>query len=269
MKLYHYTDQAGFLGIIQNKNLWATKIQYLNDNNEFKLALEISREILDKRVAKARSNNEENRIKRLKLNLSNIRNINMCVCSLSEEGDLLSQWRGYSSGYGGYSLGFERNQLEEIASTQGFDLCKCVYSKREQYELIQELVDETLLRFIDYQEPHTNYLDCTSDSSSYFNDKLARLAPVIKDDSFSEEAEWRLISKNGISMKDLDYRVGKSMLTPYFNIKFGARFDDALKTVIVGHTPHKDLAISATDMCIYKYGYSADIQESSIPYRSW
>ncbi|TON64499.1 hypothetical protein CGH53_23715, partial [Vibrio parahaemolyticus] len=30
MKLYHYTDQNGFMGILGCNELWATKILYLN-----------------------------------------------------------------------------------------------------------------------------------------------------------------------------------------------------------------------------------------------
>jgi adenosylmethionine-8-amino-7-oxononanoate aminotransferase len=33
--LYHYTSQAGLLGIINSKVLWASNIFYLNDTTEF------------------------------------------------------------------------------------------------------------------------------------------------------------------------------------------------------------------------------------------
>jgi hypothetical protein len=33
--IYHYTTQTGLLGIIENKELWATKIIYMNDSTEF------------------------------------------------------------------------------------------------------------------------------------------------------------------------------------------------------------------------------------------
>jgi hypothetical protein len=35
--LYHYTGQLGLLGMTQTRELWATKIQYMNDAAEFHL----------------------------------------------------------------------------------------------------------------------------------------------------------------------------------------------------------------------------------------
>ncbi len=38
--LYHYTNQRGFLGIVRDKQVWATHTQYLNDRREFSHAVE-------------------------------------------------------------------------------------------------------------------------------------------------------------------------------------------------------------------------------------
>src|SRR5215472_4859066 len=45
--LYHYTGQDGLLSIINTAELWATKIQYMNDATEFNIALSMARQILD------------------------------------------------------------------------------------------------------------------------------------------------------------------------------------------------------------------------------
>lgn len=47
MILYHYTDQSGFMGIIANKEFWATKIEYFNDENEHNLACRLAKEHLE------------------------------------------------------------------------------------------------------------------------------------------------------------------------------------------------------------------------------
>jgi hypothetical protein len=33
--LYHYTSQAGLIGIVKSMKLWATSIRYLNDSREY------------------------------------------------------------------------------------------------------------------------------------------------------------------------------------------------------------------------------------------
>ena len=49
LTLYHYTDQAGLLGIMESRRLWATKVQYLNDFMEFGLAVDIAKKKLAER----------------------------------------------------------------------------------------------------------------------------------------------------------------------------------------------------------------------------
>ena len=34
MKIYHYTDLNGLLGIVGSNSLWATHFSFLNDSNE-------------------------------------------------------------------------------------------------------------------------------------------------------------------------------------------------------------------------------------------
>lgn len=47
--LYHYTSQAGLLGITASRSVWASKIHYLNDGKEFALSVELVREYVAER----------------------------------------------------------------------------------------------------------------------------------------------------------------------------------------------------------------------------
>src|SRR5436189_200043 len=50
--LYHYTNQAGLLGIIRSRQIWATHTQYLNDTREFLHAVQMmSHELTVSRAA--------------------------------------------------------------------------------------------------------------------------------------------------------------------------------------------------------------------------
>lgn len=57
--LYHYTGQVGLLGIIQNAELWATKVQYMNDLAEFRRALSMAQTGLDLMISN--SSNDSSR----------------------------------------------------------------------------------------------------------------------------------------------------------------------------------------------------------------
>ena len=51
--LYHYTDQEGLLGIIGKKEIWASHTQYLNDQREFRHAIELVQDELSQMVQRA------------------------------------------------------------------------------------------------------------------------------------------------------------------------------------------------------------------------
>ena len=57
--LYHYTGQTGLLGIVESAELWATKIQYMNDATEFGLALGMARQELENIVNFSRHPSEK------------------------------------------------------------------------------------------------------------------------------------------------------------------------------------------------------------------
>jgi hypothetical protein len=69
--LFHYTDAAGLLGIIDSRKLWMTKVQYLNDKSELNYAFDLMREEIDqqkKGINRTRPDDElncRNRISRL------------------------------------------------------------------------------------------------------------------------------------------------------------------------------------------------------------
>jgi hypothetical protein len=84
--LYHYTGQAGLLGIIKTGELWATKIQYMNDATEFGLALTMARKELDATLARSNSLSEKASCARLKESLSGLEDINIFAVCFCENG---------------------------------------------------------------------------------------------------------------------------------------------------------------------------------------
>ncbi len=282
MTLYHYTDQNGFMGIFSNQELWSTKIQYLNDEKEYKLALELAEKYLNELLDTAVAENNTGKQTKIKYYLSivpYIKDINTCVCSLTENGDLLSQWRGYSKTLGGYSVGFNEYALRPFIELQGFQLENCIYAQDEQFERVKNMIDNTLDEFSYELDPgHKDPL--YYESGNEFLDRLAQIAPLLKDISFAEECEWRIILT--CNFDKLEFRVGASMLTPYFKVSLDSRenndFHRLIDEVIVGHTPHPDLAIGATEAFLFKLFPPIDgdynngkivVRKSTIPFRNW
>jgi hypothetical protein len=274
MKLYHYTDQNGFMGIINNRALWATKIQYLNDSNEYYLAIKIASKIINERI-KNETNFDIGFTYQEFLNRTQlISNLNYCICSLTEQGDLLSQWRGYSNKMGGYSIGFDFDGIKKIANKNGFELVQCIYDETIQKQKIESIIDESITLIGENVRNGINY-----GSINFFEEEMIKLAPTLKDKSFSEEAEWRLVAI--AKTTELSFRAGSSMIIPYKTINLGDKhmLKTILKDIIVGHTPNVDLAKQATQSFLANAllqlsdfptnSRPFNVLESSVPYRNW
>jgi hypothetical protein len=123
--LYHYTSQSGLLGIVETNELWATKLQYMNDDLEFRIALSMAREQLE--AIKEHGNAASIAAYALQNSLAGLDDINIFSVCFCETGDLLSQWRGYSASGGGFSIGFDTNVLIDAVHSDNFILGKCIY----------------------------------------------------------------------------------------------------------------------------------------------
>ena len=96
--LYHYTSRDSFIGIMKNKEFWASHIRFMNDLEEERLAEQKLLEQLDIIF----KNENKYIVEELKEKVVNaIRNeINqkgIFIVSLSEEKDELNMWRGYGN----------------------------------------------------------------------------------------------------------------------------------------------------------------------------
>lgn len=194
--LYHYTNGNGLLGIFSSKELWLSHIGFLNDSNEIRLALELLKAKLltvDRQVLP-----DATKQKIIDVACNNAAYM-ICAMSFCEKGDLLSQWRGYASQQGGYAIGFDREGLTQVAKN-GCELQQCIYDEEQQQDLVSKIIDNILetRRSLD---PSVETMLTAQIASHYFEFWL----PKIKDGSFSEEREWRLVH-SGHEEQDTNYK---------------------------------------------------------------
>ena len=100
---------------------------------------------------------------------------------------------------------------------------------------------------------------------------LPLLAPALKDPSFAEEQEWRLVCLPASFENDArQFRQGRSMLVPYYTHRFSTKAPVPIEELVVGPTPHPALARDATRALLSDYGSpSSNVRSSLIPYRNW
>jgi hypothetical protein len=275
--IYHYTSQKAFLGILEDGEIWATHIEYLNDRSELTYAMEKTKAALQrrrKRISRQGSEGDDlTLIDKLKVELTTeARFLKIYVCSFSCNGNLLSMWRGYCPGGKGYSIGFDCSRLVDLAKEQGFYFGKCRY--KEQEDIIETLIDKALKDLREYSGDLTRRqtINTEPDPLRDFHINVLTIAPLLKDLAFSEENEWRLISRPKLitqRQKQEDFRDGHSVIVPYFKIKLVDNESDHLpiKKVFVGPGCDKSLGPKSVRAILWaKKIESAQVVASKIPY---
>lgn len=277
--LFHYTSQAGLLGILRSRAVWATDVRYLNDSREHQVINAVTGAALAERLAGAMPDAEryllEHHLARI---AENAPQLTVAVFSLSEMGDQLSQWRGYCPDGNGFALGFEPAALMTVARPQGFSLLPCLYRPQDHRAVVDELIDGALERLRNpVVPPGEHAVNATREAGRAFYESFTRVAPALKDESFSEEREWRLVSGplgdfNGHPR--FGVRPSSSGLRPYIEIAIGRTDPDGdpifLGQCVVGPTPHPELTREVLRNLFLKHSVGWNgIQLSAIPYRTW
>jgi hypothetical protein len=261
-KLFHYTTQEGLVGILQEKKLWATKIQYLNDASELTRPLELGIDMIDTILQSVGSKKKTKEIwLERRRELGSWKGVNLCVASFCVDGDLLSQWRGYGAYGTAYSIGFRTEKLEEIVSHSGFQLRPCSYY--DEYGYKQRVQNFFIAYESKSQEPKEDAIRCVVD--------FIKNVATMKLRCFEEEREWRIVSSEPLLYSDSNFmfRTEKSMIIPYYAIPL--KDLSSVAEIIIGPCKHPDLVQrTVLGLCV-KHGlkniHLENIKISSIPYR--
>jgi hypothetical protein len=260
-ELFHYTSIDGLYGIIHDGDIWASKIRYLNDSREFLHAFDLAR----RHIFKIKSQNKysDEFFNKLVAQLDASQDMHVFVCSFTEKEDQLSQWRAYSGDSTGYSIGFNAADLKRIAWHHGFYLCKCIYSKKDQDSIIYEYFNKNLSTLYQNKDPE------------FWASTIAEfilIATLLKNNSFSQEDEWRLISKpKSCTLERFCFRKSKTTLIPYYSVPIREKSDVVnLTQIICGPNQESRLAESSLRALLKKNNYKrTQVLSSKIPLRQF
>jgi len=275
--LYHYTSIGALLGITRNKCLWASNVYYLSDSKEIVYACEVF-ETGVRTFLESENNNEieSEFLRQLGEWVKTCKTVhfNIFVFSLSESPSLLSQWRSYTPHGKGVSIGISVETINGLVESPDIRIAKCIYDQEEQIKLLFTLIKKMLLTFrkrppeIDMEKAHKP--TCFHEFLEKFRSEVLQTLAIIKHPAFSEEKEWRLVSRYYPSyvVPEIKLREGASMLIPYIemNFKDTRPFFDK---VILGPSAHQNLSMSTLTMYLSQTGACTVVQNCLIPYREW
>jgi hypothetical protein len=135
--LYHYTDMAGLLGIVQTERLWFTNLFHLHGPGGHSIAIEIAHEILRRKsrssgVAKEFCGRAAGLICKDGGGL-----LGPFVASFSSEAGDLEQWRAYADGGRGAAIAFSPEAVRAAAVLKDapeHELCEPAIVARVNYD---------------------------------------------------------------------------------------------------------------------------------------
>jgi hypothetical protein len=273
--LYHYTTFTGLLGIVKSRALWASDIRYMNDSAELRHTADLIQAEVRERIDSGHPNPHlltqfvdwvSHRITNGHL---------LFGASFRSQGNLLSQWRGYSSPGKGVSLGFSPDYIVQCAQKQQFRVGRCIYEPARQRLLIRQVVDavETLAgRSVGGEITAAERSVLYRETFAKMETDLLRIAAILKHPSFHEEKEWRIVSPviaNNAEAPIL-FREGHAMLVPYieFDISQGAE-PLALDHLFLGPTPNSNISMHSLKMFLEQNGIipKRGIDYCQIPFR--
>jgi hypothetical protein len=289
--LYHYTDQEGLAGILKDDCIWATHYRFLNDTSERRGALDFLLQTLERLQKEENARISRSLAEQITESMNEtFERLDAYFVSFTQDGgdsktggDRLSQWRGYSSGGSGYSLGFRRDRLHDKTISMmerpnqrlPINLCPCIYREQEKAQRAQEVLQS----FISTFERSESLQDRSADKKDWYNLALTRIAFVdfcaeFKDLSFREEDELRMcvyVADEVSNLSCIKFRDGRLGRIPYIELSLGLREQDsALRKIVVGPSPNRDQAVASLRIELAQMGINGiEVVPSQIPYRNW
>lgn len=277
--LYHYTSQQNLWRIVESRRLWISNVYYMNDANEIKYGAELFRTVVADRHAQESNNTAKEFLAELGEWIKQLIGIPhyIFVFSLTEKGNLLSQWRGYTPrDRVGVSIGFSKEGLEAAAKAKGLLLVKCVYGRAEQSEILNARLDAILSEFAtDFPSLQTHSRPLNQKYLPYLykhSEALLKTFCCLKDPFFEEECEWRLVSRyyEKYTDSDIHFRDGAFTLVPFIEFDLAGIHSDGrlFEQVYVGPAPHFNLAFSAISSFLSNKGACNITINSQSPLRT-
>lgn len=234
-ELFHYTSEESLINIIKSGNLWATECTFLNDGSELLAGVDVFREA-------AKSFKDKLFVELINSALTKWDDGSWMsfVISLSEHGDLLSQWRAYANDGMGCSIAFDAACIRNRAGFGefvGLDADKLPKETSNFYHLLKviyrnETKREIANQFLNYAKLEFDELEISSQKSESKDletfviicaIRLSEFIISFKNEEFSEEQEWRVVSSLHRDDPLISFRHTTYGMAPYIKLNLSPK----------------------------------------------
>lgn len=281
--LYHYCNTSAFVSIIDSRSILLSSLSLSNDSMEGKI---VNKVILELAKEDGLCDSPLEYLQHSACVMEKI--IDGLGFCLSEDGDLLSQWRGYADNGSGISIGFSKAYLDKLTDPSfvkkvpNLELNKVEYEPQTHRKLIaptyielKKLIDTgafnlgTHLTIGNVDELKAN-LELLKQANLNLFLRLMTLFSklfLLKSYGFREEREWRLVSIEFRGLADFcDYRAAFGRIIPYIKFEIPDFGIQAIHEVVLG--PRHTTPPEVVDAMLKRYGFNdVRVRSSETTYR--
>ncbi|MBM7323863.1 DUF2971 domain-containing protein [Agrobacterium sp. S2] len=261
----HYTSLEGLCSIIQNHQLWASNVRFLNDEQELKYGVDTAISFLEEEVYAAddpASNFLSTHIDRLRDSLLNSSLPPIYACCFCETRDNLSLWRGYSKGGQPIAIDFNVGLLQQHLNAK---IVPVSYGQGDTRKALQRAYAQWRTEFEGMAAQDAANLESHLEA---LRNVVFTLAPQFKHPGFAGEQEWRLIVERP-SGDQIQYRTRDYVIVPYVTIGT-EEVPLPIDTIRIGPGKNMELTKSSVEMLLQSNPEYAEIEVelSNVPFRT-
>lgn len=203
-ELFHYCSAEGLQGILAEKKLWLSDVFTLNDASEIEYAADVVNNVLQRQshlppwLPSCLSPPMLRELLHLYV---------ACFCS---DGDLLSQWRGYTTAGSGFSVGFNRELLRQHCTKNNLSSPFSVIYAGERQTMA---VERAIRAVVKHNLTETSCAEMMEEFIYFLSGCLLGM----KNPCFAEENEWRILRISTAPL-DLKFRAARGIIIPYIEL---------------------------------------------------
>ena len=280
--VYHYTDSAGLLGILESGTIRLTDMFGLNDPSELRHGISRACEIL---TAETQLGHPAATIFAEKFNRIMNGGIeavaHFFAGCLSRASDDLGQWRAYGDDGRGFAIGFDGELLDKAFIRRGDEdipgnaTFPVTYDDKLLSEMQQKLVGVVIpliAMLAGRNLGNAAIYRFMKELSVSFSVCVIRAAIFFKHKAYANEQEYRLlkICEAHQSIDGLRHGARRFALTRFTEFDWKSKGHHVLREIVIGPAADECAARSFTHECLHAGGFDPTmviICQSKIPYR--
>ena len=270
LNLYYYTSVETMRFILENGNIYATNLHYMNDSEEYVNGLRELRMIINRKQT-------DSEITETRLNEEIEREVTSYSISFSKAKDLLSQWSMYA-GESGVCLGlvfagdekykaYKEDQKNERAYVSN-DACP-IYPRKVYYCTESAMspsdykkVSDSIWTEINRRNRGATIEDIVGNIDYVWKD----MTPYVKRVEFKAEEEYRLVFDWPMLLHPfrIDYRIDRHVLKPYLDIECEGGWP--IHEIMVGPGFNQEAVYQSIQHFLKHRNKAIALDKSRIPY---